>query len=182
MTYYVGILDGDRDVWGVSIPDVPGCYGGGATPEAAIADAISALREVAAHHNANGIALSEPRSMRDILNDESVDCSAAESLVMVPLLLDRGRSVKANISLDAGLLEAIDEEAERAGLTRSSFLASAAVDKIEHIAPRFKNQILAKGGVGSTVRRTSKGTKRGRSASIRGKTKADGRHKNKKQN
>jgi Ribbon-helix-helix protein, copG family len=34
--------------------------------------------------------------------------------------------VKANISLDAGLLEAIDEEAERRGITRSGFLASAA--------------------------------------------------------
>ena len=49
---------------------------------------------------------------------------------MVPLLLDKGRSVKANVSLDAGTLEAIDEEAERRGLTRSKFLASAALDKI----------------------------------------------------
>jgi hypothetical protein len=58
------------------------------------------------------------------------DPSAGESLIMVPLLLDRGRSVKANISLDAGLLEAIDEEAERRGLTRSAFFTSAALDKI----------------------------------------------------
>jgi hypothetical protein len=52
-------------------------------------------------------------------------------LISVPLLLDRGRSVKANISLDAGLLETIDEEAKRRGLTRSAFLSSAAVEKIE---------------------------------------------------
>ncbi len=140
MTYYVGILDGGKQVWGVSIPDVPGCYGAGGTPEDAIADAISALREVAAHHAANGTALAAPRSARDIVKDEAVDFAAAESLVMIPLLLDRGRSVKANISLDAGLLEAIDEEAERAGLTRSSFLASAALDKIEHGALRARGQ------------------------------------------
>jgi predicted RNase H-like HicB family nuclease len=152
MTYYVGILDGDKDVWGVSIPDVPGCYGGGSTPEAAIADATSALREVAAHQAANGVALAAPRGMRHILNDASVGLSGTESLVMVPLLLDRGRSVKANISLDAGLLEAIDAEAERAGLTRSSFLASAALDKIERAASRAPNR-------GQGVRSTHRGSK-----------------------
>ena len=39
MTYYVGVLDGGGEVWGVRIPDIPGCVGGGKTPEAAIADA-----------------------------------------------------------------------------------------------------------------------------------------------
>ncbi len=57
MPYYVGILDGAKDAWGIRIPDVPGCHGGGATPEAAIADAISALREFASHQAAKGIAL-----------------------------------------------------------------------------------------------------------------------------
>ncbi len=134
MSYYVGILDGAKDVWGVRIPDVPGCYGAGATPEAAIADATSALREVAAHWAAKGIDLKPPRSMQAVLNDPAarLDCDAGESLVMVPLLLDQARSVKANISLDAGLLEVIDDEAKLHGLTRSSYLASAALDKIVH--------------------------------------------------
>ena len=45
-----------------------------------------------------------------------------------------GRSVKANISLDRGLLDAIDAAAKRVGVTRSGFLASAARDKIGEIA------------------------------------------------
>jgi len=49
---------------------------------------------------------------------------------VVPLVLESGRPVKANISLDRGLLEAIDAAAKRIGLTRSAFLASAARDKI----------------------------------------------------
>ncbi|RUV56524.1 ribbon-helix-helix protein, CopG family, partial [Mesorhizobium sp. M1A.F.Ca.IN.022.02.1.1] len=40
-------------------------------------------------------------------------------------------SVRANLSLDAGLLAAIDTEASRRGLTRSAFIASAAREKIE---------------------------------------------------
>jgi predicted RNase H-like HicB family nuclease/predicted RNA binding protein YcfA (HicA-like mRNA interferase family) len=137
VTYYVGILDGAKGVWGVRIPDVPGCYGGGATPEAAIADTISALREVAAHWATKGVHLEPPRSMQDVIEDKGVEFNAAagESLVMIPLILDRGRPVKANISLDAGLLEAIDQESARRGLTRSSFLASAALDKIESQVP-----------------------------------------------
>jgi predicted RNase H-like HicB family nuclease len=130
--YYVGILDGAKDVWGIRLPDVPGCHGGGATPEAAIADAISALRELAAHQAARGIALNSPRRVQAVIADRAsgFDAAAGESIVMVPLILDRGRPVKANISLDAGLLEAIDDEAVRRGLTRSGFLASAALATI----------------------------------------------------
>jgi hypothetical protein len=39
----------------------------------------------------------------------------------VPLVLDAGRPVKANLSLDAGLLDAIDEAAERRGLNPFGF-------------------------------------------------------------
>jgi len=129
---YVGILDGADDVWGVRIPDVPGCHGGGASPEAALADAISALRELAAHYVSNEMPVPAARGIADVIRDRAAEYDPSkESLVMVPLLLDRARPVRANISLDAGLLEAIDEEAERRGLTRSGFLTSAALDKIE---------------------------------------------------
>jgi predicted RNase H-like HicB family nuclease len=132
VTNYVGILDGSDSVWGVRIPDLPGCHGGGPTPEAALADAISALREVAAHTIAEGMQIPEPRGMAEVIADKAAAYDPTrESVVLVPLLLDRARPVKANISLDAGLLEAIDEEAKRRGLTRSAFLVSAALDKIE---------------------------------------------------
>jgi predicted RNase H-like HicB family nuclease len=128
---YVGILDGEGDTWGIRIPDFLGCHGGGATPEAALADAISALRELAAHYVDNDLPVPSPRAMEEVRRDKSADFDPErESIVMVPLLLDRARPVKANISIDAGTLEAIDEEAERRGLTRSSFMASAAVEKI----------------------------------------------------
>ena len=42
-----------------------------------------------------------------------------------------GRLVTANISLDAGTLAAIDEGAAEHGLTRSAFMASAALEKIQ---------------------------------------------------
>jgi predicted RNase H-like HicB family nuclease len=155
--YYVGILDGQKDAWGVRVPDVPGCHGGGASPEAAIADAISALREVAAHQAAKGIPLKSPRRVQAVIADKAAgfDAAAGESIVMVPLILDRGRSVKANISLDAGLLEAIDDEAVRRGLTRSGFLASAALATIEEdaITERSRPRRRIEGSVSKSARK-----------------------------
>ncbi len=51
-------------------------------------------------------------------------------MVFVPVVIESGRPLRAALSLDSGLLAAIDEEAEAIGLTRSAFLASAARDKI----------------------------------------------------
>jgi predicted RNase H-like HicB family nuclease len=130
MTYFVGIVDGSGDVWGVRIPDFPGCHGAGSSIENAVADATRALREFATDMINDGEALPEAR---DMLAIDKVLVAADEPdgiRVYIPLLVDKGRSVRANISLDAGLLEKIDSEAKRRGLTRSAFLASAAMDKI----------------------------------------------------
>ena len=131
MTQYVGILEGDGKVWSIRIPDVPGCHGGGDSSDTALADTISALREVAALYAADGIGLRPPRTMHEVKADPDAEFDpTTETLVMIPLLLDKARSMKANISLDAGLLEQIDAEAKRRGITRSAFLVSAARDKI----------------------------------------------------
>ena len=132
MTHYVGILEGAGKVWSIRIPDVPGCHGGGITPEEALADTISALREMARLYAADGIVLGPARDMQAIRKDASAEFDpATESLVLVPAILETGKLVKADLSIDAGTLAAIDAAAERRGLTRSSFLASAALSAIE---------------------------------------------------
>ena len=128
MTHYVGVLDGNGDVWGVRIPDIPGCVGGGASAEKAIADASEALRGVAVHKREGGFALPRPSTLAGILASGKI--GEGESAVMIPLLLDSGRTVRANISLDAALLEATDAAAKQRALSRSAFLASAAREEI----------------------------------------------------
>ncbi len=129
--HYVGILDGAADVWGVRVVDLPGCHGGGATPEAAIADATSAVREWVETYSVKHSALPVGRSVAELLSQREIDVEAGESAVMIPVVVDSGRPVRANLSLDAGLLASIDAEARRRGLTRSAFIASAAREKIE---------------------------------------------------
>lgn len=130
MPMYIGILDGDGDVYGVRVPDCPGAFGGGATPEAALADAVSALGAWVDAAIKDGETVPPARSIAEILTDPEAAPGKDEVVVMVPLLLDLGRTVRANITMDAGLLAAIDTAATQRGLTRSAFLASAARDKI----------------------------------------------------
>jgi predicted RNase H-like HicB family nuclease len=128
---YVGVLDGSGKAYGVRIPDLPGCYGGGKTPEAAVADAMSAAREWLGHRAGKGEKPPRPRGVAELLKAGEVDPKANEAAVIIPVVFDKGRTVRANLTFDAGLLEAIDEEAARRGMTRSAFLASAARERLE---------------------------------------------------
>jgi len=48
----------------------------------------------------------------------------------VPLVTAKNRSVRVNLSLDTGLVDAIDAAARLRGLSRSGFLAEAAQNEI----------------------------------------------------
>lgn len=128
MAFLVGILDGSKDVWGVRVPDVPGCNGGGATPEEAIRDAISALCELG-----DEIREVKPRDTVVIASDPEAeyDPTKGESFVLLPVLAASGVSSKANVSIDKHQLDAIDSAAKARGLTRSAFFVEAALDKIK---------------------------------------------------
>ncbi len=68
-----------------------------------------------------------PRSVEAIL--KAGEMGPGESTVMIPLLADAGRTVRANLTRDAGLLAASDDAASQRGMTRSAFLASAAWER-----------------------------------------------------
>jgi predicted RNase H-like HicB family nuclease len=127
MAQFFGIMDGSGDNWGVRVPDLPGCHGGGSNPGEALADAISAAREWAEHRAGKGFALPSPSSLDRLVREE---VQANEVIVNIPVLLDSGRPVRANLSLDAALLADIDRAAQQRGLTRSGFIASAVREKI----------------------------------------------------
>ena len=125
-TRYGAIIDGKRGAYGVVIPDLLGCTAMGKTVDEALANAARAAVAWAEAARADGDAVPEPRPLEDL----RTELQAGEILAIVPLILDAERPAKANLSIDAGLLRAIDDAAEARGLTRSSFLASAAREKI----------------------------------------------------
>jgi predicted RNase H-like HicB family nuclease len=132
MTRYVALVDGQNG-YGAVFPDAPGCAAMGESADEALRNAAEALAEWIGDELAEGRNAPRARTVDELARDADVAAAVARGSVyaFVPLILNSGRPAKANISLDAGLLRAIDEAAARAGLTRSAFLATAAREKIE---------------------------------------------------
>jgi predicted RNase H-like HicB family nuclease len=128
---YFAILDGKPGAFGVSFPDLPGCVAMGKDENDAYDNALDALSEWVHDARMDGDA-PNPRPIEELRRDPNVIETLSEGgvFIAVPLVIESGRPVRANISIDAGLLDAIDGAAKAAGLTRSSFLASAAREKI----------------------------------------------------
>ena len=130
---YIALVDGNAGAYGVVVPDLPGCTSAGPMTDEALRNAVEAVRLWVEDAIDDGEAMPPPRSVEVLRADPEIAAALAAGAVlgMVPLVLDAGRAVRANLSLDAGLLDAIDEAAKAHGLTRSAFLASAAREKIE---------------------------------------------------
>ncbi len=129
---YVSFIHRDDVGYGVSFPDFPGCVAVGKTVDEAVSHACEALAFHVEGLSEDGEPIPPPRSIDAIKRDpELADWRRGADIVLVPLLLDRGSSRRVNISLDRGLLEAIDDEAKQRRMTRSAFLATAARHEIE---------------------------------------------------
>lgn len=125
---YVAFIHKDPDsCFGVSFPDFPGCISAGDTLDEAVANGAEALAGHIKWMEADGDPVPPPRSLDQIRSDDSLAEDREDAvLVAIPLVRDLGSTTRINVSLDLGLLEAIDSEARQRGQTRSAFLASAA--------------------------------------------------------
>jgi len=129
---YVSFIHRDDAGYGVSFPDFPGCVSVGDTVDDAFRLGVEALAFHVEGLLDDGTPLPPPRSIDAIKADPDLaEWRRGADFVLVPLLLDRGSSRRVNISLDRGLLEAIDDEAKQRRMTRSAFLATAARNEIE---------------------------------------------------
>lgn len=132
MTWYIALVHKDPEsAYGVSFPDLPGVFSAADDEEDIVSNAIEALTLWAEDET-----LPPPSSHAQILAREDVRAELKDGafLVRIPLVRDDTRTVRANITMEAGTLAAIDAAAKRRGLTRSAFLASAALKEIEKSA------------------------------------------------
>ena len=132
MRYYVALVHKDPEsAFGISFPDLPSVFSAADDEEAIVPNALEALRLLAEDEE-----LPVPSSHADILARADVrqELKQGGFLIRVPLIEDDGRTVRANITMEAGTLAAIDVAAKERGLTRSAFLASCARKEIERSA------------------------------------------------
>jgi len=129
---FVVLLHKDPDsVYGVTVPDLPGCVSAGDTADEALAGVVEAISLHVEGIEAEGQTVPAPRTVEAILADPSLaEERDGATFATVPLVRDRGRAVRVNISMETGLLEAVDAEARARGMTRSAFIAGAVRNEI----------------------------------------------------
>lgn len=128
MKYFYAVVHKDADsAFGVHFPDLPGCFSAADEVEQLMPNACEAVElwfEDASEDH-------EPSSLEDIRAKVADDLAEGAFLIAVPHIRRTGRQVRANISMDRGMLDAIDRAAADRNLTRSAFLSDAARNEIE---------------------------------------------------
>lgn len=127
MKYYYAIVHKDEDsAFGVEFPDLPGCFSAADRMEDVIPNACEALDlwfddqpEV------------KPSRLDQVREGAQDALASGAFLVAVPRIVRGGKQERVNLSLDTGMLAAIDKAATERSLTRSAFLAQAARNEIE---------------------------------------------------
>lgn len=116
--WYPAIIERADEGYSVFFPDVPGCVSAGATIQEAARNAEEALAGHIAVGVKHGDQFAVPSDL-DAIQDDPEWSEVARLLVRAEL---PGKAVRINITLDEGLVAAIDKVAKN----RSGFLAEAA--------------------------------------------------------
>ncbi|VWX55208.1 type II toxin-antitoxin system HicB family antitoxin [Novosphingobium sp. 9U] len=126
MKYFYAIMEQEGDsAYGVTFPDLPGCFSAADRIEDVLSNASEALElwfddqpEV------------EPMRMDQVKAAAADALAAGGTLLAVPFITNDHKVMRVNLSLERGILAAIDKAAGERRLTRSAFLAQAARNEI----------------------------------------------------
>ncbi len=101
MARFFALLDGHDGAYGVAFPDAPGATAMGRTVDEALRNAAAAIADWIDDGE-----VPEPRSIDELRQDPEVAEQLADgaAFVVVPAIVEDSRPVKANISMEAGLL------------------------------------------------------------------------------
>ncbi|AQX30811.1 type II toxin-antitoxin system HicB family antitoxin [Bartonella schoenbuchensis] len=114
----------ENSAFGVQFPDFKGLFSAADQEENLIANATEALQLYCEEMDK----LPTPLKFEEVIQKETVKIALSEGafLIQVPFIENDSEVVRMNISIERGLLRAIDDCAQERGLTRSAFLATAA--------------------------------------------------------
>jgi predicted RNase H-like HicB family nuclease len=121
MKMFPAIVHHDEgSAWGLTFPDLPGCF--------------------AASDDADGIVAAGAEALSLWFEDqpevqptpfEKIATPPGTTLLLVPWIKPMRKVMKVNLSMQTHVVRAIDAAAKARGLTRSAFLAEAALAEIE---------------------------------------------------
>jgi predicted RNase H-like HicB family nuclease len=125
-TYFAVVHKDNDSAYGVTFPDLPGCFSAADRAEDVLPNACEAL-ELWFEDQPDV----EPRDVQAVSKEVADELAKGAFLIAVPRMTTAGKQVRVNLSLDRGTLAAIDSAASARRLTRSAFLAEAARNEIQ---------------------------------------------------
>jgi predicted RNase H-like HicB family nuclease len=124
---YIAYLHKDRDSdFGVSFPDFPGCVTAGRTLAEAQRMAAEALAAHIAGMIEDGDEVPPPSNLDALANDPDMQGAVAFLVSAEPA---PEKTIRINITARASQLEAIDQLADKAGMTRSAYMVQSSLNR-----------------------------------------------------
>ena len=125
---YAAVLRKDpKSDYGVDFPDFPGCVSAGSTMDEALHMAEEALELHVAGMRTEGLEIPEPTPAEDVMERPE---NRGATCFLVSVDTAAPRKVRVNVTFNEDVLRRIDAYAERRHMTRSAFLADAALKRI----------------------------------------------------
>ncbi|MDI6769274.1 MAG: type II toxin-antitoxin system HicB family antitoxin [Anaerolineales bacterium] len=132
MRYPVVIHKDPNSDYGVTVPDLPGCFSAAETMDKALEEVVEAIECHLEGMLLDGEPIPAPKTMEYHQNNPDY-AEGIWALVAVDLAKVSGKTRRVNITLPERVLNVMDKYAAEHGETRSGLIAEAAV---EYIASR----------------------------------------------
>ena len=131
MRFPVVVHKDEGSSYGVTVPDLPGCFSNGDTLDEALTNAQEAIVGHIETLFMAGELLPKTSPLQEHHANEDYRDALCWGFVDVDLSTIENKSVRLNITMPSRMLPLVDEAAARSSESRSGFLARAA---LEHIA------------------------------------------------
>ena len=125
MRYPIVLHSDDGVRYGVTVPDLPGCFSAGDTFDEALQCASEAIDLHAEGLTEEGLDLPVPRAIAEHQANPAY-AQGVWAVIEIDLTRYQGKAEKINITLPGRLLARVDAYAKAHGESRSGFLARAA--------------------------------------------------------
>lgn len=121
-TYFALVHSEPKSAWGISFPDLPGCFSA-ADEEAEL---FAMAQEALALYVESAPQLLPARPISALINDPEIkiELERGAVLIAVPLIVV-GKKARYNVMLDPALVQGADDAAQAAGVSRSDYIAKA---------------------------------------------------------
>ena len=123
--------DPDSD-YGVTVPDLPGCFSAGETLDEALQEVVEAIEAHLEGLLMDGEPIPTPQSIEHNQNNPDYE-GGIWALVSIDLAKLSGKTKRVNVTLPERVLALVDKYASENGETRSGLIVQAA---LEYIASR----------------------------------------------